>query len=87
MIAGLMMNVSRGVLIKALRVSLVVGTALVLINHGDMLLVGYVTPTRIAQIILCYAVPFCVSLYSQITAFQHKPSDLGMPSKEDSIRG
>lgn len=80
------MNVSSGVLIKAMRVSLVVGTALVLINHNGIFSGGYFTPTHITQIILCYAVPFGVSLYSQITAVQHKPSDPGMPSKGDIIR-
>lgn len=63
-----MKNFSRGVLIKAASVSLVVGTALAFINHNGLLSAGYFTPTRITQIILCYAIPFGVSLYSQITA-------------------
>lgn len=82
-----MMNVSRGVLIKSMRVSIVVGTALVLINHFGMLSGGQFTATRITQVILCYVVPFGVSLYSQITAVPQKPSDSGIPSKEENIKG
>lgn len=77
MIAEQMMNVNRVVLIKSLRVSLVVGSILVLINHFEVLS-GHFTTTRIAQIILCYAVPFGVSCYSQITTIRKKPSDPGI---------
>lgn len=80
------MNISRGVLMKSMRVSLVVGTVLVLVNHFGMLSGSYFNSTRIIQIVLCYVVPFGVSLYSQITTVQQKLSDPEIPFKEKSIR-
>jgi hypothetical protein len=77
-----LMKISRGILIKSVRVSAVVGTVLVLINHFGMFSAGYLTTTRIIQIILCYVVPFGVSFYSQITPTQQKLPDLLIPSEK-----
>lgn len=78
------MKFTRKVLIRAMQVSLVVGTILVLINHNRILFGETVTPTRLIQIILCFIVPFIVSLYSQIIAIRHKQSDQGQPSMENT---
>jgi hypothetical protein len=48
---------------RALRISLLVGTLLNLINSGDTLLAGR-WPVHPWKIPLTYLVPFCVSLYS-----------------------
>lgn len=50
----------------ALRVALVVGTILNIINHFDLLLGTPATRTVFLQIALTYAVPYCVSTHSQV---------------------
>ena len=55
---------SNGVPRRSLRVAVVVGTALNLINQGDALLgTGHVNWFKIA---LTFAVPYCVSTYSAV---------------------
>jgi hypothetical protein len=54
----------REVVLRAIRVSIVVGTVLALINHGDVLLSGDMNGTALFKIILTYFVPFGVALYS-----------------------
>jgi hypothetical protein len=48
----------------AMRISLVVGTILGIINHYDMFLSGNYETSRIVKILITYLVPFSVSLYS-----------------------
>jgi len=48
----------------AMRISLVVGTVLGIINHYDMFLSGNYEMSRIVKILITYLVPFSVSLYS-----------------------
>jgi hypothetical protein len=48
---------------RALKVALLVGTALNLINSGDALLAGHLPPNG-WKLPLTYLVPFAVSLYS-----------------------
>ena len=50
----------------ALRVALVVGTVLNLINHFDVLLGAALTTTTLVQIALTYFVPYCVSTHGQV---------------------
>ncbi len=50
------------VFIRALKVSAIVGTILILINQGDIILAGTIPP--IWKILLTYAVPYSVSSYS-----------------------
>lgn len=52
----------RPILLSALKVALVVGTLLNLVNQGSRLLDGQ--PLILWQMLLNYAVPFCVSGYS-----------------------
>ena len=47
---------------RALKISLIIGTLLTIINQGDMILAGILPP--LWKIILTYMVPFCVSSYS-----------------------
>ncbi|MGE0706304.1 MAG: nitrate/nitrite transporter NrtS [Vicinamibacterales bacterium] len=54
------------VLRRALLTSLVVGTALTLINQGDALVTATLTPVLIWKIPLTYFVPFAVSTYSAL---------------------
>ena len=60
------MAFSRDVVITALKVALVVGTVLVLINQGVNLWGAKLTATVVFQIVLTYMVPYCVSTYSSV---------------------
>jgi len=53
---------------RAITVALVVGTILVAINQGDVVLSGHLTALVVAKIGLTYLVPFSVSTYSALAA-------------------
>lgn len=61
---------SRKVVLSALKVSIIVGTLLALINHGGALINMEISADRVAQILLTYLVPYCVSTYSSVSAIQ-----------------
>jgi len=61
---------SKKVVSSALKVSILVGTLLALINHGGALLNMTLSVDRVAQILLTYLVPYCVSTYSSVNAIQ-----------------
>ncbi len=52
----------------ALRVAVVVGTVLNLINHFDLLLGAPLSSTAAGQMALTYVVPYCVSTHGQVWA-------------------
>ncbi len=54
----------------ASRVSLLVGTLLALINHGDTMLAQSMSLTSWLQVALSYVVPYCVSSYSAVKVLQ-----------------
>lgn len=47
---------------RALKVCSIVGTILMLINQGDLIMLGHFPP--LWKILLTYMVPYCVSSYS-----------------------
>jgi len=51
---------------RSFRVSLIVGTILVGINHGDAIIDGRVGLNELLKIFLTYLVPYCVSTYSSV---------------------
>ncbi len=51
---------------RAIKVALVVGTILALINHGDTLLQGTFSAKALFQIALTYLVPYGVSTYANV---------------------
>lgn len=55
----------------ALKISLIVGTILVMINHGNAILNLDIQTERLIQIGLTYLVPYCVSTYSAVKAIQN----------------
>ena len=57
-----------GVQATAIRTNLVVGSVLALINHGDNIFAGTLTDGAILNILLTYAVPYCVALYASVSA-------------------
>lgn len=50
----------------AIKVSLVVGTILNLINHFELLLGAPLTQMTLIQVALTYIVPYCVSTHGQV---------------------
>ena len=52
--------------LTALKVALLVGTVLCVINHLPDLMEGNFTGVNMMQIVLTYLVPFCVSTYSSV---------------------
>ena len=59
-----------GVQARAIRTSLVVGSILALINHGDNILAGTLTDGAMLKMLLTYAVPYCVALYASVSAMK-----------------
>jgi hypothetical protein len=60
----------RSVVLTALKLSVLVGTVLAVINHGPALLDGSLSSGRYLQIALTYLVPYGVSTYSSVKALQ-----------------
>jgi hypothetical protein len=60
----------RSVVQRATVVALVVGSILVIINHGDAILRGDLSAGRLLRIMLTIAVPYCVSTYSSVSALR-----------------
>ena len=58
------------VLARSLRIALVVGTVLALINHGDRILSGSLDAGALARIGLTYLVPFVVATWSAVQALR-----------------
>jgi hypothetical protein len=56
----------RRVITLALKVALVVGTILNVINHFDLLLGAPLTRMTAIQVALTYVVPYCVSTHGQV---------------------
>ena len=52
--------------LRALKVAIVVGSLLMLINHGDIIVTGDIQLTHLWKILLTYVVPFLVSTYSSV---------------------
>jgi hypothetical protein len=55
---------------RALKIAAVVGTVLILINHGDALLKGDVSVGRIFKMGLTVLVPYLVSTISSVEALR-----------------
>lgn len=73
----------RSVVQRALRTSLLVGTILVGINHGDALLRRDCPPDRLAKIGLTYMVPYLVATFASVSTLR----ELGrspMPDREEN---
>lgn len=62
---------------RAIKVALVVGSILMLINHGDVILNNGLSIKEFIKITLTYLVPYCVSTYSSteaVCAVENMPS-------------
>ena len=65
--------VTNQVITRSLRVSLIVGTILIGINHGDVLLDNGGSPDLFWKIPLTYLVPYSVSTYASVDAILSSP--------------
>lgn len=57
-------------MLTALKVALIVGSILFVINHGTMLIQGKMTRGRWISALLTYCVPYAVNVYGQYIAQQ-----------------
>ncbi len=55
---------------RSMKVALVVGTLLTLINQGSVLLAGQLSLDVLLKILLTYCVPYIVSTYAAVGAIQ-----------------
>jgi hypothetical protein len=55
---------------RSLCIALGVGSAISLLNHGDVLLAGTITPQVAVKILVTPCVPFCVSWYGAYAAYR-----------------
>ncbi len=60
----------RSVVLRASRVAVVVGIILILINQGDVLLAGELTPRTWLKLALTPLVPYLVSTVSSVAALR-----------------
>ncbi len=51
---------------RSVKVCLIVGTILVIINYADRALNGSLSVTDLVKMLLTYAVPYCVSTYVSV---------------------
>ena len=49
---------------------MLVGSAIIALNQGDIILAGAVTPLVLSKILVTPCVPFCVSLYGAHLAYR-----------------
>jgi hypothetical protein len=56
----------------AIKVSLVVGSLLLMINHGIALIKGEMNRDRVLSACLTYLVPYCVNIHGQCVSRQTK---------------
>ena len=61
---------STDVVSRALKVALIVGTLLALINHADAVVSGTFAWKNFVQVVLSYLVPYAVSTYSAVQALR-----------------
>lgn len=55
---------------RGLKVGLIVGTILTIINQGDFILSGVITLGLLGKVTLTFCVPYCVSTYAAVDAIR-----------------
>ena len=60
--------IRRDIVLRSLKVSAIVGTILVAINQGDVILAGELPVSVLWKVALTYLVPYCVSTYAAVAA-------------------
>jgi hypothetical protein len=65
----------RDIVLRGLRVGAIVGTILVAINQGDLILNGQLDASAAWKIPLTYLVPYCVATYGGVCAIRTQQKD------------
>ncbi|MDH4029863.1 MAG: nitrate/nitrite transporter NrtS [Chromatiales bacterium] len=60
----------RDVVVRAVRVALVVGTLLIIINYADRAIANNLTGVDLIKMAITYLVPYAVSTYSAVGALR-----------------
>lgn len=68
---------SRSVVRRALSTAIVVGTILIVINHGEAILRGQIDLDRLSKMMLTVCVPYLVSTFSSVSAIRQMQSRQG----------
>jgi hypothetical protein len=55
---------------RALKVALLVGSILAVINHGDAVITGSATTAIWVKIVLTFLVPYCVATFASVQAMR-----------------
>lgn len=72
---------------RSVKVGLLVGTILVLINYTDRALNGDLSVTDFVKMVLTYAVPYCVSTYASVAAIlADRKTDTSRPGDSEESR-
>jgi len=58
----------RDIVLRGLKVAAMIGTILVAINQGDVILAGELPISVLWKVALTYLVPYCVSTYAAVEA-------------------
>ena len=56
---------------RSLVIALCVGSTIITLNHGDVLLAGAITPRVVVKMLVTPCVPFCVSFYGAYAAYRN----------------
>ena len=67
--------VSRSMVFRAIKIALVVGCLLTMVNHIDEFLAGQFSVLMFVKVVLTFVVPFCVSIYSGAKARRDRDAD------------
>jgi hypothetical protein len=54
---------------RSVGIAILVGSTIIAVNQGDVLLAGALTPGVLVKLLITPCVPFCVSLYGAYTAY------------------
>jgi len=55
---------------RSVIIALCVGSTIIILNHGDVLLAGAITPRVVVKMLVTPCVPFCVSFYGAYAAYR-----------------
>lgn len=66
----LMIAMRKDIVMRGLKVAAIVGTVLVAINQGDLILGGRLDASAVWKIPLTYLVPYCVATYGGVSAIR-----------------
>lgn len=70
---------SPSIVMRGLKYGAIVGSVLIVINHGNAIVEGTVDTTRLIQMVLTMLVPYCVSTASSVGAVMEHRAQSSRP--------